>query len=91
MDLDQQECKDILALQAQLVQDSNYKNVELIEEDGQSFLSVDYDVTEKFIDTAVELKKYKQFADMEVDDILSNAILAVIQEGMKYAEDEEQP
>lgn len=90
MDSDQQECKDILALQAQLIQDSNYKNVELIEEDGQSFLSVDYDVTEKFIDTAVELKKYKQFADMEADDILSNAILAVLQEGMKYVEDEEQ-
>ena len=90
MDSDQQECKDILALQAQLIQDSNYKNVELIEEDGQNFLSVDYDVTEKFIDTAVELKKYKQFADMEVDDILSNAILAVLQEGMKYVEDEEQ-
>ena len=90
MDSDQQECKDILALQAQLIQDSNYKNVELIEEDGQNFLSVDYDVTEKFIDTAVELKKYKQFADMEADDILSNAILAVLQEGMKYVEDEKQ-
>jgi len=89
MDSDQQECKEILTLQAQLIQDSNYRDVELVEEDGQSFLSVNYDTTDAFINTALKLKTYKQFANKEADDILSEAILAVLQEGLKYVDEEE--
>jgi hypothetical protein len=88
MDSDQQECKDILTLQAQLIQDSNYRNVELVEENGESFLSIDYDTTDAFINTALKLKTYKQFANKEADDILSEAILAVLQEGLKHVDEE---
>lgn len=81
--------EEILQLQAQLVQDSNYRNVELVEEDGESFLSVDYDTTEAFIKTALKLRKYEQFAKKEADELLSEAILAVLQEGLKYIDEEE--
>jgi len=88
MDLVQQECKDILTLQAQLIQDSNYRNVELVEENGESFLSIDYDTTDAFVNTALKLKKYEQFANKEVDDILSEAILAVLKEGLAHVDEE---
>ena len=89
MDSDQQECKNILALQAQLIQDSNYRNVELVEEGGESFLSVDYDTTDAFINTALKLRTYEQFSKKEADELLSEAILAVLQEGLKYVDEEE--
>lgn len=80
--------KEILQLQAQLIVDSNYRNVELVEENGESFLSVDYDTTDAFINTALKLRTYKQFAKKEADELLSEAILAVLQIGMESVEDE---
>lgn len=82
--------KEILQLQAQLIVDSNYRNVELVEENGESFLSVDYDTTDAFINTALKLRTYKQFAKKEADELLSEAILAVLQIGMESVEDEKQ-
>lgn len=82
--------ENILQLQAQLVQDSNFRNVELVEENGESFLSLDYDTTDEFVNTAKKLKKLEEFKDKDVDEILQQAIISVLTEGLKLVDDEEQ-
>lgn len=81
--------EEILGLQAKLVLESNYKNVNLVEENGESFLTMDYDTTESFYETIKELQKFEEFKNMVPDEILEKAVISILTESMKVIDDED--
>lgn len=81
--------EEILGLQAKLVLESNYKNVNLVEENGESFLTMDYDATESFYETIKELQKFEEFENMVPDEILEKAVISILTESMKVIDDED--